>query len=326
MMAPNTMCRPPNPAAMHQLPNTGGTKSATTPTSMKHSPITGTIRTENVPAVATPAPYDMSQVVGSSRVTPARYSATVRRPPTTMGGRKLRPKRRAGPERIGSFAAWALRASAQPPITSATTASASQVASHSSTFGWRAASNAAASAVAPTATCPHPGTAVKAPARSIVSLMKRRLSIARSWSGCGCDMSEMLAFGAICVKYFTLQSRCGGRRLAPQQRAQFEASRQDAEPGRVACASWRGPIDQHQKDPGQPAHPLRPAERTQHEPALRVGRGPRQPLPLQQHERPHQDAVRLVPVRAGARQIPQTRHLAPPVIVAPAHDQQVVLP
>ena len=36
-------------------------------------------------------------------------------------------------------------------------------------------------AVTPVAIEPHPDTAVKLPARSIVSRMKRRLSIARAW-------------------------------------------------------------------------------------------------------------------------------------------------
>jgi len=61
-----------------------------------------------------------------------------------------------------------LRTIVHPPIASATMASPSQVASHSSGVGCRAATNAAASAVAPTAIWPHPGTAVNDPARSIV--------------------------------------------------------------------------------------------------------------------------------------------------------------
>ena len=88
-----------------------------------------------------------------------------------MGGMKPSQNRRPGPERIGSFTAYAFRTMVPPPITRATIASPSHVASQSSTLGWRAASTAAASAVTPTATCPHPGTAVKAPARSIVSRM-----------------------------------------------------------------------------------------------------------------------------------------------------------
>ena len=113
---------------------------------------------------------------GNARHSPARYRAIVSNPPTTMGGRTLRPKRRPGPERIGSLTAYALRTIVEPPIARATTASPSHVASHSSTLVCRAATRAAASAVTPTATCPHPGTAVNDPARSMVWRMKRRLS------------------------------------------------------------------------------------------------------------------------------------------------------
>src|SRR5947209_7445601 len=160
---PNPMCRPPNPAAMTQFPHAAGPNSATAPASMKQIPITGTIRTENAPPVTNPVPYNSSQVPGSACHRPARYSATVNRPPTTMGGRKLRPNRRPGPDRMGSFTAYAFRTMADPPIASATIASPSQVASHSSGVGWRAARSAAASAVAPTATWPQPGTAVNDP-------------------------------------------------------------------------------------------------------------------------------------------------------------------
>src|SRR2546422_11563699 len=86
MMTPNTMCRPPKPAAINQLPQGGGPNKATTPGSMKHSPMTGTMRTEKAPAVVTPTPYIMSQVAGSACTTPARYSATVSRPPAARGG------------------------------------------------------------------------------------------------------------------------------------------------------------------------------------------------------------------------------------------------
>src|SRR5438094_3672873 len=188
MIMPNTMCRPPNPAAMSQFPQAAGPNNAAAPTNMKQIPITGTIRTENAPPVTNPVPYSSSQVPGSACASPARYSTTVRRPPTTIGGRKLRPNRRPGPDRMGSFTAYAFRTMVEPPIASATIASPSQVASHSSDVRWRAARKAAASAVAPTATCPQPGTAVNDPARSIVCRMNRRLSSARSCSGRGAAM------------------------------------------------------------------------------------------------------------------------------------------
>src|SRR2546430_7655048 len=109
MIPPNTMCRPPKPAARHQFPQAGGPSSAAAPTIMKHSPITGTTRTENAPPVTNPGPYSRSHVPGSACHTLARYSTTVNRPPTAIGARKLSQKRRPGPERIGSSTAYALR-------------------------------------------------------------------------------------------------------------------------------------------------------------------------------------------------------------------------
>ena len=64
-------------------------------------------------------------------------------------------------------------------------ASANQTNSHARRAGCCAATHAATSAVAPMPNCPQPGTAVNAEARSIVSRMKRRLSIARSCSAGG---------------------------------------------------------------------------------------------------------------------------------------------
>ena len=49
-----------------------------------------------------------------------------------------------------------------------------------------------------------PGTAVNAPARAMVSRMKRRFSIARSCRGWGEDMDGNLDAGAESVKYFVL--------------------------------------------------------------------------------------------------------------------------
>src|SRR5207244_6969539 len=82
MVTPNPTCRPPNPAAMSQLPHAAGPNSAAAPTSMKQSPIKGTIRTENAPPVTNPVPYSSSQVPGSACHRPARYSTTVSSPPT----------------------------------------------------------------------------------------------------------------------------------------------------------------------------------------------------------------------------------------------------
>ncbi len=63
-------------------------------------------------------------------------------------------------------------------------------------------------------TPPHPGTAVNAVARSIVWRMKRRLSIARTWSagssggglgrGRGEAMGTRIPVGVGSIKYFTV--------------------------------------------------------------------------------------------------------------------------
>ena len=95
---------------------------------------------------------------------------------------------------------------AQPPSPNATKHSPSQVASQARDEGCRAATAAAASAVTPMATCPQPGTAVKALARSIVSRMKRRFSMARSCSGRGADMGDNLPAAVVIDKYFVMQS------------------------------------------------------------------------------------------------------------------------
>src|SRR5438105_2031724 len=71
------------------------------------------------------------------------------------------------------------------------TAVQSHVISHAPTEDCRAAINTAPKAMIPTATCAQPETAVKDEARSIVSRMKRRLSIARSCSAGGSAWDEL---------------------------------------------------------------------------------------------------------------------------------------
>src|ERR1051325_3811045 len=89
MIVPNAICRPPNPAAINQFPHAAGPSSAAAPKVMKQTPITGTMRTEKAPPVTNPVPYSSSHVPGSACHSPARNSATVSSPPTTIGGRKL---------------------------------------------------------------------------------------------------------------------------------------------------------------------------------------------------------------------------------------------
>ena len=68
-----------------------------------------------------------------------------------------------------------LRADAIPM---ATAASQPQVVNHANSVSWREAITAAPTAVIPMATMPQPGSAVNEPARSMVSRIKRRLSMA----------------------------------------------------------------------------------------------------------------------------------------------------
>src|SRR5580698_3191213 len=201
MTIPNARCSPPNPTARNVVPQANGQNNATAPSDMKQSPMTGTTRTENAPPVTTPVPYSSSQVPGMAAGKPARYKTAVSNPPTSRGGAKLKTNRRAGAENNGPFAALALRLIASTASTMANAASSSQVASQRSSVGCRLAMAAAASALMPMATPPHPGTAVNEPARSIVSRMRRRLSIAwvcnETGSARAARMLRTVAIGAI---------------------------------------------------------------------------------------------------------------------------------
>jgi hypothetical protein len=73
-----------------------------------------------------------------------------------------------------------LRAIAKTPMRPERAASAIQTRIQASMVAWRPATNAAPRAVSPITTRPTPGTAVKGPARSSVSRMKRKLSRANS--------------------------------------------------------------------------------------------------------------------------------------------------
>src|SRR3974390_659535 len=127
MTIPNATSSTPNPAARNQAPQANGQNTATAPTDMKESPITGTTRTEKAPPVTTPVPYSNSQVPGIAAGTPARYKTAVSSPPTSIGGAKLNTNLLAGAENRGPFAALALRWMASIATTSAKAASSSQV-------------------------------------------------------------------------------------------------------------------------------------------------------------------------------------------------------
>src|SRR5713226_6543800 len=116
------------------------------------------------------------------------------------------------------------------------------------------------------------------------------------------------------------------RRGAPQlEQLEREAARQDADAAGVALTARHGAIDQDHEDPGEPARPLAPREPREHEPGLGVGRRPRCPVRLSERDRPHDDAVGAVAVGARPGEVPDAGHLAPAVIVAPAHREQIVV-
>src|SRR5271163_1921580 len=119
-----------------------------------------------------------------------------------IGGAKLKRNLRPGPEKSAEFARCALVAAAGAAMATATKASTSQTASHARGEVWRAAKKAAASAVIPMATPPHPGTAVNSAALSMVSRMYLRWSAARASIGMGSRLLERRGPAA------TIQKEC----------------------------------------------------------------------------------------------------------------------
>src|SRR5271157_1798353 len=105
---------------------------------------------------------------------------------------------------------------ARAPRAKAHSAAASQVISQALAREGGGARHAVASAVTPIATPPHPGTAVKEAALSMVSRMKRRSSMACTCSGAGRARRERTDPAhrmSVCipkiksfVKYFVIQS------------------------------------------------------------------------------------------------------------------------
>src|SRR5450631_1956882 len=125
MRSPNRMCSPPKPAARNQLPHAAGPSTASPPSSMKQTPITGTMGTENAPPVMIPAPYSSNQVAGSADCKPARNNRNVRNAPATSGGANPRITLRAGPENNGRPRRFAFQVQDSKPIATARRPSAS---------------------------------------------------------------------------------------------------------------------------------------------------------------------------------------------------------
>src|SRR5258705_379929 len=142
----------------------------------------------------------LSSALSSLNVRRSRTASAL----TINGGSTLSPKRRPGPWTMASPARSALYSRAATPTPAPSRASNIQTQSQrlcgapkTGATGRDPAIAEAASAVTPSTTMPHPGTAVNEPARSIVERMKLRLSSARSRSGCGDVMAEKLRQGPV---------------------------------------------------------------------------------------------------------------------------------
>jgi hypothetical protein len=106
----------------------------------------------------------------------------------------------------GNLAARDFSSAPTIPISSATNASAIHTDSHRVLTVCREATHAAATAVDPINMPPTPGTAVKDPARSMVSRMYRKLSMACVWmatgSGRGLPIAPSIRHRTAGFKYF----------------------------------------------------------------------------------------------------------------------------
>ena len=92
----------------------------------------------------------------------------VSRKPARKGGPRPRQNLAPGPDNSGIWWMRALRFMDQRAMERANTASANQTSKNAGSDAWPAAIQAAPNAVQPMPTLPHPGTAVKAEARSMV--------------------------------------------------------------------------------------------------------------------------------------------------------------
>src|SRR4051812_26533136 len=128
MISPNAMCSPPNPAAISQCPHAAGAAKATTPSAMKHKPMSGTTRTENAPPVATAVPYCSSQHPGSRAINPTITNTGVSTMPATSGGANASANRSAGTPDSDTPETLAFQTVAPSATTTATTASISHTA------------------------------------------------------------------------------------------------------------------------------------------------------------------------------------------------------
>src|SRR5262249_13301697 len=153
---------------------------------MNAIPISGTMRTENAPPLASAVPYSRSQQPGSRAIRSSVANTGVSTMPATSGGKYASANRYAGAavdSGVPDFRAFHVIVGSA--IATAAAASPNQTIPQRSELAGGPETAAAAIAVAPIATPPQPGMAVNALARVIASRMKRRLSAACASIGSG---------------------------------------------------------------------------------------------------------------------------------------------
>lgn len=133
---------------------------------------------------------------------------------------KLSNARRAARDRNESASLFDFIRTAKQAITNARPASASQIRNRSR-YGRPNEQTPALNAVRPISTPPHPGTAVKEAARSIVSRINRKLSAARRSIGIGSFRIRARCTEAIRDIEYTQDARCGVHRASIREYADF---------------------------------------------------------------------------------------------------------
>ncbi len=181
---------------MRTFPHSIGAKMATAPIVMKQIPMTGTTLTENAPPVTTPVPYKSNHIPGNISSASSLASASDINAPASSGGARLSVNFLPGPDMSFKSAARAFRFIITAPIVSASGNSPAQTIIHSCSSSIRDASNPATTALTPIITPPQPGTAVNDEARSIVSRMYFKLSIARPCNDDGITSSSSARIGS----------------------------------------------------------------------------------------------------------------------------------
>ena len=155
-----------------------GSRKAAPPRTMKLAPIALTKGTENAPAVTAASPYRESHSAGRRSWAPCPAMAIVANVPSRIVGAKLSTNDWPARELRGMLTERAFAIMVARPTVKASTASPTQIGSHSDGAA-TVAMPAEAIAVAPIIMRPNPGTALKRTARSMTWRMNSRSSVAR---------------------------------------------------------------------------------------------------------------------------------------------------